>query len=369
MPEQGESGASSEAADFLAAPVAGRGAGASRRTACHAARVSANRHVGRARERSRAARGGRPASGPGRPAADGSARRRGFGQLRGAAGAADAGAGRLRARTDGPAGRPHDSPIHRFPSRADSRNIRYGQPSAEVDRRRARSSLLVIARGHAQAPQPQPQTAAVGEPARRQGSNRPRSRRRSQQPPTFRAGINFVRVDVIISDKNGNPVGDLQAADFDVSEDGKPQKIDTFKLIKLDGGTADAIKEPPKQIRTDYDEEAEAARDDVRLFAIFLDDYHVRRGTSMAVRGQLAQVHRDAARAVGHDRRDVSARVDRVGPHDAQPFGGRRAACSSSSAASTNTSRRTSSKSTTRTIRPKRSSASATRCRCRRSRR
>ena len=31
----------------------------------------------------------------------------------------------------------------------------------------------------------------------------------------------------------------------------------------------------------------EAARDDVRLFAIFLDDYHVRRGTSMAVRGQL----------------------------------------------------------------------------------
>ena len=109
------------------------------------------------------------------------------------------------------------------------------------------------------------------------------------QPPVFRAGINYVRVDVIISDKAGNPVADLQASDFDVSEDGKPQKIDTFKLIKLDGGTAESLKEPPKEIRNDYDEEMEAARDDVRLFAIFLDDYHVRRGASMAVRGQLAR--------------------------------------------------------------------------------
>ena len=109
------------------------------------------------------------------------------------------------------------------------------------------------------------------------------------QPPVFRAGINYVRVDVIVSDKNGNPVADLQVPDFEVSEDGKPQTIDTFKLVKLDGGTAESIKEPPKEIRNDFDEEMEAARDDVRLFAIFLDDYHVRRGASMAVRGQLAR--------------------------------------------------------------------------------
>jgi len=108
------------------------------------------------------------------------------------------------------------------------------------------------------------------------------------QPPIFRTGINFVRVDVIISDKAGNPIADLKQADFDVTEDGKPQKIETFKLIKLDGGVSDAIKDPPREIRTDYDEETEAARDDVRLFAVFLDDYHVRRGSSMSVRTQLA---------------------------------------------------------------------------------
>jgi VWFA-related protein len=109
-----------------------------------------------------------------------------------------------------------------------------------------------------------------------------------QPPPIFRAGINFVRVDVIISDKTGNPVADLQQGDFEVAEDGKPQKIETFKLVKLDGGTAEAIKTPVKDIRNDYDEEMEAARDDVRLFAIFLDDYHVRRGASLAVRKPLA---------------------------------------------------------------------------------
>ena len=46
---------------------------------------------------------------------------------------------------------------------------------------------------------------------------------------------------------------------------------------------------PPRAIRTDADEEAEAARDDVRLFAIFLDDYHVRKENSLRVREPLEQ--------------------------------------------------------------------------------
>ena len=110
-----------------------------------------------------------------------------------------------------------------------------------------------------------------------------------QVPPVFRAGINFVRVDVIVSDKNGEPVEDIQQADFEVTEDGTPQKIETFKLVTLDGGVVDSLTDTPKTIRTDSDEEMEAARDDVRLFAIFLDDYHVRRGASLSVRNQIVQ--------------------------------------------------------------------------------
>ena len=109
------------------------------------------------------------------------------------------------------------------------------------------------------------------------------------QPPSFRTGINFVRVDVIVSDRQGNAVADLQTGDFEVSEDNKPQKIETFKLVKLDGGSAAAGIERPRAIRTDYDEETEAAKDDVRLFAVFLDDYHVRKGASLFVREPLAR--------------------------------------------------------------------------------
>src|SRR5215813_11844354 len=89
--------------------------------------------------------------------------------------------------------------------------------------------------------------------------------------------------------KAGNPVNDLKQGDFEITEQNRPQKVETFKLISLDGGLMDATNTPPRQIRTDIDEETEASRDDVRLFAIFLDDYHVRRETSMSARGQLAR--------------------------------------------------------------------------------
>jgi VWFA-related protein len=102
--------------------------------------------------------------------------------------------------------------------------------------------------------------------------------------PVFRAGINFVRVDVIATDNKGNAVLDLKPEDLIVSEDGKPQVIESFKLIKVDERNETT---PPREIRTTYDEESEAQREDVRLFAIFLDDYHVRRGASMYARQPL----------------------------------------------------------------------------------
>src|SRR6185436_7287580 len=107
--------------------------------------------------------------------------------------------------------------------------------------------------------------------------------------PVFRTGINYVRVDVIVTDRAGNPVNDLKPGDFEITEQNRLQKVETFKLISLDGGLMDSTTTPPRQIRTDIDEETEAGRDDVRLFAMFLDDYHVRRETSMSARGQLAR--------------------------------------------------------------------------------
>jgi VWFA-related protein len=108
------------------------------------------------------------------------------------------------------------------------------------------------------------------------------------QPPVIRTGINFVRVDAIITDRQGNPVLDLKQEEFRIKEDGKPQTIESFSVVKIED--RDQIDAPvPIEIRSIYDEQREAARPDVRLFILFLDDYHVRRGNDMSVRKPLIE--------------------------------------------------------------------------------
>ena len=102
------------------------------------------------------------------------------------------------------------------------------------------------------------------------------------QQPIFRTGINTVRVDVIVTDRQGNPVTDLKLEDFEILEDGKPQKPETFRLVKIDTVTQPAYTQ--RTIRSRNDEETAAADENSRIFTFFLDDYHVRKETSMAVR-------------------------------------------------------------------------------------
>jgi VWFA-related protein len=104
--------------------------------------------------------------------------------------------------------------------------------------------------------------------------------------PTFRTGVNIVRVDVIVSDKNGNPVADLNKDEFEIVEDGRVQTIDLFRQISIDGSAADPSR--PRQVLTRDTEELEAAREDVRIFGILLADYQVCAERSRLVRDALA---------------------------------------------------------------------------------
>jgi len=135
----------------------------------------------------------------------------------------------------------------------------------------------------AQAPAPKPAAGqappAPGAPA---GAQQPAA---TPQTPAFRTGINFVRVDALVTDNKGNAVENLTQDDFEVFEDNKPQRVESFRYIKVEGNPLEG--ELPRQIRTTWDEETELARDDVRLFVIFYDDYHVRRGSALAVKRQL----------------------------------------------------------------------------------
>ena len=108
------------------------------------------------------------------------------------------------------------------------------------------------------------------------------------QTPVFRTGINFVRVDAIVTDEDGNPVLDLTADDFRVFEDDVEQTIESFRLVETTG-LPDPALPPPSSIRNDYDQEREAARPDSRIFVFFLDDYHVRRENAIRMRRDLVE--------------------------------------------------------------------------------
>src|SRR5580765_873183 len=106
------------------------------------------------------------------------------------------------------------------------------------------------------------------------------------QPPTFRTEANLVRVDVTVVDRHGEPVAMLTADDFSVEEDGVPQAIQSFKFVSADGqpapGDGDSLT-----IRSREHAAAEAAKDDVRVFVIFWDEYHISRFAE-AIKGRKA---------------------------------------------------------------------------------
>jgi len=93
-----------------------------------------------------------------------------------------------------------------------------------------------------------------------------------QQPPIFRGGANIVRVDVTVTSRRGEPATDLTREDFAVTEDGAPQTIDSFELVHVSGEPTD---DRSLEIHTTSQAATEAARDDVRLFLIFWDEYHI----------------------------------------------------------------------------------------------
>jgi len=63
-----------------------------------------------------------------------------------------------------------------------------------------------------------------------QSSSRPAERQ------AFTSTATAILVDVVVRDKKGHPVTDLSASDFQLSEDGVPQKVDTFTRVSHGSG-------------------------------------------------------------------------------------------------------------------------------------
>ena len=89
----------------------------------------------------------------------------------------------------------------------------------------------------------------------------------ARQQPTFRKDANFVRVDVFATAK-GAPVRDLTLEDFEVLEDGVPQKLSSFEYVHVRTGTPQELRDEPNTIQ----ESRDALKNPrARIFVLFLD--------------------------------------------------------------------------------------------------
>jgi len=97
--------------------------------------------------------------------------------------------------------------------------------------------------------------------------------------PTFRTEANYVRVDAYPT-RDGNPIADLTAADFEVFEDKAPQRIEQFERVVVRAvGSAEGRPEP-----NTVEQSRQAIQDPrARVFVLFLDPSHVEGGVSRTI--------------------------------------------------------------------------------------
>ena len=98
------------------------------------------------------------------------------------------------------------------------------------------------------------------------------------EPPSDQASApadRLVTIDLVATDARGRAVENLTAADFDLREEGAPIALESVRFVRVS-----AAAPAPRPIQTAADEHQAAARDAARLFAIFLDEYHVQPGAN-----------------------------------------------------------------------------------------
>ena len=102
------------------------------------------------------------------------------------------------------------------------------------------------------------------------------SQQQDPQKPTFRTGVNLVRVDAYPT-RDGKIIEGLTAADFEVLEDGVPQKIESFQFVQFPQSNPAEERRDPNSQREGFQLAADPS---YRVFVVYLDNLHVDFGGS-----------------------------------------------------------------------------------------
>ncbi|HNG91697.1 MAG TPA: VWA domain-containing protein [Acidobacteriota bacterium] len=108
----------------------------------------------------------------------------------------------------------------------------------------------------------------------------------NEEEPTLRIGTDLLQIDAVVTDKQGRPVDHLKLEDFELLEDGKPQDIAFFSVVK--SGTPSkptGLKSDPNQpgpVGSPTTEENPG-----RTLVLLVDDLHIATANMLGVKKQL----------------------------------------------------------------------------------
>ncbi|HUR21883.1 MAG TPA: VWA domain-containing protein [Vicinamibacterales bacterium] len=109
----------------------------------------------------------------------------------------------------------------------------------------------------------------------------------AQQRPVFRAGGEYVPVDVVVTDAHDVPITDLKVEEFEIYEGGRRQSIEDFKFVSIPVSDRDleAIRSAPvvKDVVSNV-----RLSPDSRLFVLLVDDLHTRGSDIIAVKKAMS---------------------------------------------------------------------------------
>lgn len=107
-----------------------------------------------------------------------------------------------------------------------------------------------------------------------------------EQRPVIRSEANFVRIDAYPT-KNGEPVMDLRAEDFEVLEDGVKQTVQSFEHVLIQPAGPQSARSEPNTIE---ESRQLAANPRARVFILFLDVPHVTMDGAWHIREPLIRL-------------------------------------------------------------------------------
>ncbi len=126
---------------------------------------------------------------------------------------------------------------------------------------------------------------------------------------TFRSDVNYVEVDVVVTDAQGNLVRGLTAADFELHDAGKAQTIETFNEVNVPIERADRMLYSETSVHPDVASNERASEG--RVYLIVLDDLHTSPENTVHVRRRAREF---VERYVGSN--DLAAVLHTSGRHD-----------------------------------------------------